>query len=106
MKIHQIDNEYNLLKILKDNPDITQRQLSKELGLSLGKTNYLIHALMGKGWVKLDNFRRSNNKLGYLYLITPKGVEEKSILAQNFLERKSVQYNKLKKEIEILKNEL
>jgi len=105
MKIHQIDNEYNLLKILKDNPDITQRQLSKELGLSLGKTNYLIHALMGKGWVKLTNFKRSNNKLGYLYLITPKGIEEKSILAKNFLQRKSAQYIKLKKEIEILKNE-
>ena len=106
MKIHQIDNEYNLLKILKDNPDITQRQLSKELGLSLGKTNYLIHALMGKGWVKLTNFKRSNNKLGYLYLITPKGIEEKSILAKNFLERKSALYSKLKEEIETLKNEL
>jgi len=106
MKMHQIDTEYTLLKILKDNPEMTQRQLSKELGLSLGKTNYLIHALMGKGWVKLTNFRRSNNKLGYLYLITPKGIEEKSILAKNFLERKSVQYNKLKKEIEILKSEI
>ena len=106
MKMHQIDTEYTLLKILQENPELTQRQISRELGLSLGKTNYLIHALMGKGWVKLDNFRRSNNKLGYLYLITPKGIEEKSILAKNFLERKSVQYNKLKKEIEILKSEL
>ena len=104
--MHQIDNEYTLLKILKDNPDMTQRQLSKELGLSLGKTNYLIHALMGKGWVKLTNFRRSNKKLGYLYLITPKGIEEKSILAKNFLERKSAEYIKLKEEIEILKSEL
>jgi EPS-associated MarR family transcriptional regulator len=106
MKMHQIDNEYTLLKILKDNPEMTQRQLSKELGLSLGKTNYLIHALMGKGWVKLTNFRRSNKKLGYLYLITPKGIEEKSILAKNFLERKSAEYIKLKEEIEILKSEL
>ena len=104
--MHQIDNEYTLLKILKDNPEMTQRQLSRELGLSLGKTNYLIHALLGKGWMKLDNFRRSNNKLGYLYVITPKGIEEKSILAKNFLERKSLQYNKLKEEIEILKSEL
>ena len=61
---------------------------------------------MSKGWLKLSNFRRSNNKLGYLYLITPEGLEKKSILAKNFLERKSLQYNKLKKEIEILKNEL
>ena len=105
MKMHQIDNEYTLLKILKDNPAMTQRQLSRELGLSLGKTNYLIHALMGKGWVKLTNFKRSNNKLGYLYLITPKGIEEKSILAKNFLHRKSAQYIKLKKEIEMLKSE-
>ena len=106
MKIDQIDKEYSILKILKDNPEMTQRQLSRELGLSLGKTNYLIQALMSKGWLKLSNFRRSNNKLGYLYLITPEGLEKKSILAKNFLERKSLQYNKLKKEIEILKNEL
>ena len=106
MKMHQIDTEYTLLKILQDNPELTQRQISRALGLSLGKTNYLIHALMGKGWVKLDNFRRSNNKLGYLYLITPKGIDEKSKLAKNFLERKSAEFNKLKEEIEILKSEL
>ena len=106
MKMHQIDNEYSLLKVLKDNPEMTQNQLSKELGLSLGKTNYLMRALIGKGWVKLTNFRRSNNKIGYLYVITPKGITEKGILAKNFLERKSIQYNKLKKEIEILQSEL
>ena len=106
MKMHQIDTEYTLLKILKDNPEMTQRQLSAELGLSLGKTNYVLHALMDKGFMKLSNFKRSDNKLGYLYLITPEGVEEKSILAKNFLKRKSKEYNRLKKEIEILKNEL
>ncbi|MDG2296688.1 MAG: MarR family EPS-associated transcriptional regulator [Gammaproteobacteria bacterium] len=104
--MRQIDTEYTLLKILKDNPEMTQRQLSKELGLSLGKTNYVLHALMDKGLMKLSNFKRSDNKVGYLYLLTPEGVEEKSILAQNFLKRKSDQYNKLKKEIEILKSEL
>ena len=91
MKLKQLDNEYTLLKMIKDNPEVTQRELSKELGLSLGKTNYLIHALMDKGWVKLTNFRRSNNKIGYLYLITPKGITEKGILAINFLERKSAE---------------
>ena len=106
MKLNQIDNEYTLLKMLKDNPEMTQRQLSKEMDLSLGKTNYLIHALMDKGWVKLTNFRRSNNKIGYLYVITPKGITEKGILAKNFLERKSAEYFKLKNEIEILKSEL
>tara|TARA_B100000809_G_scaffold69775_1_gene67172 strand:+ start:71 stop:391 length:321 start_codon:yes stop_codon:yes gene_type:complete len=106
MKLNQIDNEYTLLKMLKDNPEMTQRELSKELGLSLGKTNYLMRALIDKGWVKLTNFRRSNNKIGYLYVITPKGITEKGILAKNFLERKSAEYFKLKNEIEILKKEL
>ena len=106
MKLNQIDNEYTLLKILKDNPEMTQRQLSKELGLSLGKTNYVLHALMDKGLMKLSNFKRSDNKVGYLYLLTPEGIEEKSILAQNFLQKKSNQYTRLKKEIEILENEL
>ena len=104
--MHQIDTEYTVLKVLKDNPAMTQRQLSKELGLSLGKTNYVLHALMDKGLMKLSNFKRSDNKVGYLYLLTPEGIEETSILAKNFLERKSAQYNKLKKEIKILKNEL
>ena len=106
MKMHQIDTEYTVLKVLKDNPAMTQRQLSKELGLSLGKTNYVLHAFMDKGLMKLSNFKRSDNKVGYLYLVTPKGVEEKSILAKNFLQRKSIEYIKLKKEIEILEHEL
>ena len=104
--MHKSDTEYIILKILKDNPKMTQRQLSKELGLSLGKTNYVIRALVDKGWVKLSNFKRSDNKLGYIYLLTPEGITEKSILAQNFLIRKSEEYNRLKEEIEILKNEL
>ena len=104
--MHKSDTEYIILKILKDNPKMTQRQLSKELGLSLGKTNYVIHALIDKGWMKLSNFKRSDNKLGYLYLLTPEGMTEKSVLAQNFLKRKSEEYNKLKIEIEMLKNEL
>ena len=104
--MHKSDTEYIILKILKDNPKMTQRQLSKELGLSLGRTNYVIHALIDKGWMKLSNFKRSDNKLGYLYLLTPEGVIEKSILAQNFLSRKLKEYNRLKEEIEILKSEL
>ena len=106
MKMHQIDTEYTVLKVLKDNPAMTQRQLSKELGLSLGKTNYVLHALIDKGLMKLSNFKRSDNKVGYLYLLTPEGIEEKSILAQNFLQKKSIEYIRLKKEIEMLENEL
>ena len=104
--MHKSDTEYIILKILKDNPKMTQRQLSKELGLSLGRTNYVIHALIDKGWVKFSNFKRSDNKIGYLYLLTSKGITEKSMLAQNFLNRKSEEYTRLKEEIEILKNEL
>ena len=104
--MHKSDTEYTVLKILNDNPKITQRQLAKEMGLSLGKTNYVIHALMDKGWVKFSNFKRSDNKSGYMYLLTSKGIADKSVLAQNFLRRKSEEYNRLKEEIEILKNEL
>ena len=104
--MHKSDTEYIILKILKDNPKMTQRQMAKELGLSLGKTNYVVRALVDKGWVKLTNFKRSDNKIGYIYLLTPEGVSEKSVLAQNFLKRKSEEYHKLKIEIEMLKNEL
>ena len=104
--MHKSDTEYIILRILKDNPKMTQRQMANELGLSLGKTNYVVRALVDKGWVKLSNFKRSDNKLGYIYLLTPEGLSEKAILAQNFLKRKSEEYNRLKKEIETLKNEL
>jgi|TARA_B100001750_G_C15517370_1_gene608378 EPS-associated MarR family transcriptional regulator len=104
--MHKSDTEYIILRILKNNPKITQREMAKELGLSLGKTNYVVRALIDKGWVKLSNFKRSDNKLGYIYLLTPEGLSEKTMLAQNFLNRKSEEYNRLKKEIEILKNEL
>ncbi|SVD18486.1 uncharacterized protein METZ01_LOCUS371340 [marine metagenome] len=104
--MHKSDAEYIILRILKDNPKVTQREMAKELGLSLGKTNYVVRALIDKGWVKLSNFKRSDNKLGYIYLLTPEGLSEKTTLAQNFLNRKSEEYNRLKKEIEMLKNEL
>ena len=104
--MHKSDIDYIILRILKDNPKITQRQLSEELGLSLGRTNYVIRALIDKGLVKLSNFKRSDNKIGYLYALTPEGITAKSMLAQKFLKRKSEEYNKLKEEIEILKNEL
>ena len=104
--MHKSDTEYIILTILKDNPKMTQRQMASELGLSLGKTNYIVRALVDKGWLKLSNFKRSDNKLGYIYLLTPEGLSEKAILAQNFLKRKSEEYNRLKKEIETLKKEL
>ena len=104
--MHKSDTEYLVLKKLEANPHLTQRKLSKELGLSLGKTNYVISALIDKGWLKLNNFKRSDKKLGYIYLLTPKWFAEKTTLAQNFLTRKSEEYNRLKEEIAKLKNEL
>ena len=85
---------------------MTQRQISRELGLSLGKTNYVIHALIDKGWLKLSNFKRSDNKLGYIYILTPEGIMNKSELTHSFLRRKSEEYDKLKEEIAMLKKEL
>jgi EPS-associated MarR family transcriptional regulator len=104
--MHKSDAEYLILKKFQDNPYLTQRELSKELGVSLGKTNYIINALIDKGWLKLMNFKRSDKKLGYSYLLTTQGITEKAILAQKFLKRKSEEYNRLKEEIENLRKEL
>ena len=104
--MHQSDFEYQVLKIIEDNPNLTQRQIAKKLGLSLGKTNYLIRALFDKGWVKLRNFRKSNNKIGYLYLLTPSGAVNKTELTEQFLRRKSQEYERLKEEIKVLKRQL
>ena len=104
--IKQMEAELIVLKTINENPGWSQRQVSSELGLSLGKTNYIFKALLSKGWVKAKNFKRSDNKLSYLYLLTPKGITEKSKLTENFLKIKSDEYNRLKQEIEILKSEL
>ena len=98
--------EYKVLRWLEKNPNITQRQLAKELGVSLGKTHYLISSLIKVGWVKLDNFKRSDNKMGYMYLLTPKGVNEKAKITKTFLVRKENEYQQLKYEIEQLKSEV
>ena len=104
--MHKSDAEYLILKKFQDNPYLTQRELSKELGVSLGKTNYIINALIDKGWIKLKNFKGSDRKLGYSYLLTTQGIAEKAVLAQKFLKKKSDEYNRLKVEIENLRNEL
>ena len=103
--MNKLDTEYKILKIFENNPNATQRQIARDLNVSLGKTNYIIRALIDRGWIKLSNFKRSDNKLGYIYLLTPKGIAEKSMLSQKFLRRKSEEYNRLKKEIEMLKKE-
>ena len=98
--------EYRALKILEQQPDLTQRQLSEALGVSLGKTNYVLTSLLDVGWVKLDNFQKSDNKWGYAYLLTPMGVTEKAAITLRFLKRKKQEYDDLQIEIAQLQKEV
>ena len=98
--------EYKALKLLEANPELSQRQLSSGLGVSLGKAHYVLKSLIAIGWVKLDNFGRSNNKLGYAYVLTPAGIAEKAKITVRFLRRKQREYTKLQLEIEALQSEL
>jgi len=100
------ETHYHIFKLLEARPDITQRQLAKELGISLGKVNYCLKALIEKGQVKARNFRRNPSKRKYVYLLTPKGIEEKGQLTARFLRRKMAEYERLKQEIEQLRLEL
>lgn len=104
MSKHEL--EFRALKLVEQYPTITQRQLSKELGVSLGKAHYVIKALIEVGWIKLDNFQRSDNKIGYAYLLTPAGVIEKAKITRRFLLRKQQEYEQLKQEIEQLQSEV
>ena len=99
------DIHLDLLRKLESNPHYTQRELSREMGVSLGKVNYCLKKLTEKGWVKLSNFTHNPNKIGYAYLLTPGGIEEKSRLTFSFLKRKIVEYEILKKEINELQLE-
>ena len=95
-----------VLRALEVNPKLSQRQLAAELGVSLGGANYALKALMERGFVKANNFRKSGRKAAYLYVLTPKGVVEKTSLAAAFLGRKLAEYEVLKQEIEALKGEV
>ena len=95
-----------VLRALEVNPELSQRQLAAELGVSLGGVNYALKALIERGSVKADNFRKSGNKIAYLYVLTPQGVAEKASLAAAFLGRKLEEYEVLKQEIESLKSEV
>lgn len=97
---------YRLLKLLDDNPGLSQRELAEVLDISLGKTNYCIRALIDRGWVKVENFRNSGRKLGYLYKLTPKGIAEKARTTRRFLRRKLEEYERLEGEIEVLRREV
>jgi len=103
--MNQKDIRLDLLRKIEKNPQYSQRELAKEMGVSLGKVNYCMKKLIEKGWIKLINFSRSSNKLGYSYLLTAKGIEEKSRLTFSFLKRKIIEYEILKVEIDNLKKE-
>lgn len=93
------------MRLLQENPDLTQRELAEKLGVSVGGLNFCLKALMEKGLVKMQNFTTSKNKFGYVYVLTPRGIAEKANLTTSFLKRKMAEYDALKEEIETLKRE-
>ena len=99
------ETHLKILKYIESNPQISQRKLAEELGVSVGKVNYCVKALIEKGMVKASNFKRNANKVGYLYLLTPKGIEEKASLTVSFLKRKIVEHEKITREIAQLKRD-
>ena len=96
---------YKILKYLEANPEMSQRELAGVLGISLGRVNYCVQALIEKGLVKANNFRNSKNKKGYAYLLTPKGIEDKAKITVQFLKIKLAEHEELKKEIKKLQQE-
>ena len=96
---------FRVLRLLEGNPQMNQRELAAAAGVSFGKTNYCINALLEKGLIKVQNFKSSKRKLAYAYLLTPAGIAEKAALTQRFLARKMEEYDALKAEIEQLKQE-
>lgn len=100
------ETRYQLIKLIEENPSISQRELADRLGVSLGKVNYCLRALINVGWVKAGNFVRSNNKMRYAYVLTPAGLHERTKITARFLQKKQAQYESLKVEIARLKSEL
>ena len=98
--------QLRILKILSEEPGVSQRQLAERLGISLGKINHLLKALLEKGLIKAGNFRRNDYKLGYLYLLTPEGMKAKLRLTLAYLDRKEAEYEALRREIETMRAEL
>jgi len=98
----QEDTNFRVMHLLADNPDITQRELAERLGVSVGRLNYCLKALMARGLVKMQNFTSSKNKFGYMYLLTPDGMVQKTALTSRFLKRKLLEYEALRHEIKSL----
>jgi EPS-associated MarR family transcriptional regulator len=101
----QEDTHFRVLRILQENPDLTQRELAERLGISVGGLNYCLKAMMERGLVKMKNFAHSKNKFGYMYVLTPIGIAEKAAITHRFLQRKMQEYEALRAEIKALKTE-
>lgn len=99
------ETRYRILKLLEAEPHASQRRIADELGLSLGRVNFCIKALVEKGLIKVNNFRNSERKRAYLYLLTPRGIEEKAVVTGRFLKRKLDEYESIKRELEELQLE-
>jgi EPS-associated MarR family transcriptional regulator len=99
------DMHYKLMRLLEENPSMSQREAARALGVSLGKVNYCLRALMGRGWVKAANFKNSQNKAAYLYVLTPSGLGRKAELAVEYLREKVSEYEALRLEIEQMRRE-
>lgn len=106
LKQHRDEVRFKVMRAIAENPNVTQRQLAEDLGVSLGQINYQLKALKDKGLVKLGNFLRSDNKLAYVNLLTPKGITNKVQLAEIFLIRKRQEFELIKRELEALEREL
>ena len=102
----QEDTHFRIMRILQENPDLTQRELADQLGMSVSGLNYCLKALIDKGFVKMQNFQNSKNKFKYVYLLTPMGIAEKLALTSRFLSRKMEEYEALKSEIQALQSEV
>jgi len=98
----QEDTTFRVLRMLQSNPDMTQREIAEQLGISASGLNYCLKALIDKGWVKVQNFGQSKNKFGYIYVLTPQGIAEKALLTGRFLKRKMAEYEQLRAEIDAL----
>ena len=101
----QEEARFQILRLLHENPELTQRELGERLGVSLGAVNYCLKALIERGLVKASNFSKSSNKLGYAYVLTPAGMAEKTMLTGRFLARKKAEYEALRAEIDALSRE-
>jgi EPS-associated MarR family transcriptional regulator len=100
------DFDFEVLREIADQPQASQRRLATRLGVSVGKVNYCLRALVEKGWIKADNFRRSDNKWAYAYVLTPGGARAKTLLAREFLARKEREFERLQEEIAVLRSKM